>query len=77
VNCENLQILSKRHHNNLKTLNFDGVLRIAPKAPKDNDDFIFIEAMGLWKNSKKFRRLYSRLALYLSKIHQTPQKQKD
>ena len=46
ITCEGAfsiqNVIRTRHHNNLKTLNFDGVLRVAPKSPKENNDFFKI-----------------------------------
>ena len=59
-------IIKNKFRNKLGTKNLDSLLRIALEGPTENADVVLIEAVALWKNSTKFRYLFSNPELYLS-----------
>jgi hypothetical protein len=59
-------IIKNKFRNKLGTKNLDSLLRIALEGPTEGADVVLIEAVALWKNSTKFRYLFSNPELYLS-----------
>ena len=59
-------IIKSKFRNKIGTKNLDSLLRIALEGPKEGAKGILIEAVALWKNSTKFRYLFSNPQLYLS-----------
>ena len=59
-------LIKSKFRNKLGTKNLDSLLRIALEGPKEGAEGILIEAVTLWKNSTKFRYLFSNPQLYLS-----------
>jgi hypothetical protein len=51
----------------LQTKNLESIVDVAIEGMCIDCGFIFIEAIALWKNSRKFRWLFSHLEKYLSK----------
>ena len=52
-------LIKSKFRNKLGTKNLDSLLRIALEGPKEGAKGILIEAVALWKNSTKFRYLFS------------------
>jgi len=59
-------MIKSKFRNKLGTENLDRLLRIALEGPKEGAEVVLIEAMALWKNSTKFKYLFSNPQLYLS-----------
>ena len=59
-------VIKTKFRNRLGTQNLNSLLRIALEGPSESADSLLIEAVGLWKNSTKFRYLFSNLQMYLS-----------
>ena len=58
--------IKTKFHNNLQSKNLESVIRLAMEGKLVNCDSILIEAIALWKNSRKFRFLFSHPERYLS-----------
>jgi len=52
-------MIKSKFRNKLGTKNLDSLLRSALKGPKESAKVVLIEAVALWKNSTKFRYLFS------------------
>jgi len=50
----------------LSKLHLDNVMRVAIEGPTKNFEFILQEAISLWKDSRKFRFLYTNHDKYLA-----------
>ena len=59
-------VIKTRHRNHLNTKHLESITRLALEGPKINFDHMLVDAIGLWKNSIKWRYLYSNPENYLS-----------
>ena len=59
-------VIKTRHRNHLNTKHLESIMRLALEGPKNNFDHMLVEAIELWRNSAKWRYLYSNLEKYLS-----------
>ena len=55
-----------RHRNHLNTKHLESIMRLALEGSKENFDHMLVEAIELWRNSAKWRYLYSNPEKYLS-----------
>ena len=58
--------IKTKFRNNLQTKNLESVIRVAMEGMRVDRDSILVEAIALWKNSRKFRFLFSHPEKYLS-----------
>ena len=61
-------VIKTKQRNRLGTKHLDDVLRVALEGPKDDYDYILVKAMELWRNSAKWRYLYSPPEKYLASL---------
>jgi len=59
-------VIKTKHRNRLGTKHLDVVLTVALEGPQDDYDYILVEAMELWRNSAKWRYLFSHPEKYLA-----------
>ena len=59
-------VIKTRHRNHLNTKHLESIMRLALEGPKENFDHMLVEAIELWRNSAKWRYLYSNPEKYLS-----------
>jgi len=59
--------IKTKFRNNLQTKNLESMIRVAMEGTRVNCDSILIETIALWKNSRKFRWLFSHPKGYLSR----------
>ena len=67
--CERVftvQKVIKTDRNHLNTKHLESIMRLALEGPKKNFDHMLVEAIELWRNSAKWRYLYSNPEKYLS-----------
>lgn len=57
--------IKSKFRNRLKTQHLECVMRIALEGPQEGCDSLLLDAIGLWKNTTKFRYLYSDPEKYL------------
>jgi hypothetical protein len=60
-NCIKSKVCSK-----LQTKHLESIIRVAIEGPRDDIEYILGEAQALWRNSTKFRWLFSHPEKYLS-----------
>lgn len=60
--------IKTKHRNRMLTKNLESVLRIAIEGPVQGCHDIFSEAIGIWKNTTKFRYLFTHPEKYLSSV---------
>ena len=58
--------IKTKFRNRLQTRSLESIMRIALEGPADDVDVFLVEAIALWKNSRKFRYLFSNPARYLA-----------
>ena len=51
----------------MTTTHWDSVMRVAIEGPTNNFEFILLEAISLWKDSRKFRFLFINPKKYLAR----------
>ena len=59
-------VIKTRHRNHLNTKHLENIMKLALEGPKENFDHMLVEAIELWRNSAKWRYLYSNSEKYLS-----------
>ena len=52
-------VIKTSHRNHLNTKHLESIMRLALEGLKENFDYILVEAIELWRNSAKWRYLYS------------------
>ena len=58
--------IKTKFHNRLQTRSLESIMRIALEGPTNDVDVFLVEAIALWKNSRKFRYLFSNPGRYLA-----------
>ena len=58
--------IKQKKRNRMTTTHLDSVMRVAIEGPTNNFEFILQEAISLWKDSRKFRFLFTNHDKYLA-----------
>ena len=58
--------IKTKFRNKLQTRSLESIMRIALEGPTNDVDVFLVEAIALWKNSRKFRYLFSNPSRYLA-----------